>query len=531
MLAGLIHLLVMEYFMTLLRQTLLASVMISCGLLSQAALASAEHMVVAVQQLPPTVEPQGINNNAIDRVVSSIYETLIYADTHTGEMKPGLAESWKRISPETVEFKLRKGVKFHDGTDFTADDVVFSFGAERFSGEKAPGRPAAWEFLGGLKEVKKVDDYTIRITMKAADPLIERRFSARMSEIISEDGFKKAGSWENWVKHPIGTGPYQINSFKTGNRLDLVRFDGYWNKKAPAAKLSFVEVPELSARVAGLRSGEFDLITEVPPDQIKPLSSDGKVDVVGGPIDNIYGLVFDSRSSKVMQSKEIRQAILHAIDRELLVNALFAGKTTTADSFQSKTFGDLYIPELNKKLYDPEKAKALIKASGYKGEPIVWRIQAGYYTLEMTVSQAIASMLKAVGLNIEIQVKENWTQVEAAGADRMINNASFSAYFPDPASQLWRRMKPGTSWDTMGYIDTTSAEYKVFAENGKVLETSVDPAQRKAAWIKMLEAFANDPQGCPLYALPMIYGKQKNVQWTPGTEGRLYLNADNLSFK
>lgn len=517
--------------MTVFRKTLLASMLISCGLMSQAALASAEHMVVAVQQLPPTVEPQGINNNAIDRVVASIYETLIYADTHTGEMKPGLAESWKRISPETVEFKLRKGVKFHDGTDFTADDVVFSFGPERFSGEKAPGRPAAWEFLGGLKEVKKVDDYTVRITMKAADPLIERRFSARMSEIISEDGYKKAGSWENWVKHPIGTGPYQISSFKTGNRLDLVRFDGYWNKKAPASKLSFVEVPELSARVAGLRSGEFDLITEVPPDQIKPLSSDGKVDVVGGPIDNIYGLVFDSRSSKVMQSKELRQAFLHAIDRDLLVNALFAGKTVTANSFQSKTFGDLYIPEMNQNLYDPEKAKALIKASGYKGEPIVWRIQAGYYTLEMTVSQAIASMLKAVGLNIEIQVKENWTQVEAAGADRMINNASFSAYFPDPASQLWRRLKPGTSWDSMGYIDTTSADYKVFAENGKILETSIDPAKRKAAWIKMLQAFANDPQACPLYALPMIYGKQKSVQWTPGTEGRLYLNADNLSFK
>ena len=92
-------------------------------------------------------------------------------------------------------------------------------------------------------------------------------------------------------------------------------------------------MPELSARVAGLRSGEFDLITEVPPDQIKPLSSDGKVDVVGGPIDNIYGLVFDSRSSKIMQSKELRQAFLHAIDRDLLVNALFAGKTVTANSF------------------------------------------------------------------------------------------------------------------------------------------------------------------------------------------------------
>ncbi len=517
--------------MTAFRKTLVASLMASCGLMAQSAWASAEHMVVAVQQLPPTVEPQGVNNNAIDRVVASIYETLIYADTHTGELKPGLAESWKRISPETVEFKLRQGVKFHDGTAFTADDVVFSFGHERFSGEKAPGRPAAWEFLGGLKEVKKIDDYTVRVTMKSADPLIERRFSARMSEIISEDGFKKAGNWETWVKKPIGTGPYKIDSFKTGNRLELSRFDGYWKGDVPAAKLSFVEVPELSARVAGLRSGEFDLITEVPPDQIKPLSSDGKVDVVGGPIDNIYGLVFDSVSSKVMQNKNIRKAILHAIDRELLVSALFAGKTTTADSFQLKTYGDLYIPELNQKLYNPEKARELIKASGYKGEPIVWRIQAGYYTLEMTVSQAIASMLKAVGLNVELQVKENWTQVEAAGADRMINNASFSAYFPDPASQLWRRMKPGTSWDSMGFIATTSAEYKTFAEQGKILETSVDAAERKAAWMKMLTAFAEDPQACPLYALPMIYGKQKSLQWTPGTEGRLYFTAETLSFK
>ena len=90
-----------------------------------ASFAGADHMVVAVQQLPVIVEPQGINNNALDRVAYSIYETLIRADLKTGELYPGLAESWKRISPETVEFKLRKGVKFHDGSDFTADDVVF----------------------------------------------------------------------------------------------------------------------------------------------------------------------------------------------------------------------------------------------------------------------------------------------------------------------------------------------------------------------------------------------------------------------
>lgn len=495
-----------------------------------ASFAGPDNMVVAVQQLPVIVEPQGINNNALDRVAYSIYETLIRADLKTGELFPGLAESWKRISPETVEFKLRKGVKFHDGTDFTADDVVFTFGEERFMAKDAPGRAAAVEFLGGLKSVEKIDDYTVRVTMQQADPLIERRFAARMSEIISKDGWMKAGGWDNWIKNPIGTGPYRITSFKVGNRLALERFDGYWGDKAPAAKLTFVEVPELSSRVAGLRSGEFDLITEVPPDQIKPLSKDGKIDVVGGAIDNIYALVFDAKSNPVMANTQLRQAILHAIDRDLLVQALFAGKTTPANSFQSKTFGDMYLPEFETKLYDPQKARDLIKASGYKGEQIVWRIQPSYYTLEMTVSQAVASMLKQVGLNVRIDVKENWTQVEAAGKDRMINNASFSAYFPDPASQLWRRMKPGSFWEAEGYFPA-SDEYKRICELGKELDSSVDPARRKAAWGEMLKQFNANPYACPLYALPMIYAKQKNVVWEPGTQGSLDLSAHNLSFK
>ena len=282
--------------------------------------------------------------------------------------------------------------------------------------------------------------------------------------------------------------------------------------------------------MAGLRSGEFDLITEVPPDQIKPLSKDGKIDVVGGAINNIYALVFDAKSNPVMANTQLRQAILHAIDRDLLVQALFAGKTTPANSFQSKTFGDMYLPEFETKLYDPQKARDLIKASGYKGEQIVWRIQPSYYTLEMTVSQAVASMLKQVGLNVRIDVKENWTQVEAAGKDRMINNASFSAYFPDPASQLWRRMKPGSFREAEGYFPA-SDEYKRICELGKELDSSVDPARRKAAWGEMLKQFNANPYACPLYALPMIYAKQKNVVWEPGTQGSVDLSARNLSFK
>lgn len=204
-------------------KTLFAAFAAAVTFSSGAASAGADNMVIAMPQLPTIIEPQGINNNAIDRCVSAVFETLVKADQTTGELKPGLAESWKRISPDTVEFKLRPGVKFHDGTPMTADDVVFSFGPERFSGERAPGRAAAWEFLGNLKEVVKVDDHTVRITMKTPDPIIERRFSARMSEIVSEDGWKAAGGWESWIKKPIGTGPYRIVEFRTGNRLALER--------------------------------------------------------------------------------------------------------------------------------------------------------------------------------------------------------------------------------------------------------------------------------------------------------------------
>lgn len=109
---------------------------------SISAFAGADHMVIAMPQLPTVIEPQGLNNNAIDRYLPSVFETLLKADNATGELKPGLAESWKRVSPETVEFKLRHGVKFHDGTDFTADDVVFTFGPERFSAKRLRAAPS-----------------------------------------------------------------------------------------------------------------------------------------------------------------------------------------------------------------------------------------------------------------------------------------------------------------------------------------------------------------------------------------------------
>ncbi len=149
------------------------------------ALAEDRKLVVAVPSLPPTLEPMGENANRIARVTYSLFETLIRPDQFTGELLPCLAESWKRVDARTVEFTLRKGVKFHDGSDFTAEDVVFSFGPERFSSEKAPGRVQGLAFLGVLEKVEALGPYAVRVTTSGPDPVLESRFASRIAANVS----------------------------------------------------------------------------------------------------------------------------------------------------------------------------------------------------------------------------------------------------------------------------------------------------------------------------------------------------------
>jgi peptide/nickel transport system substrate-binding protein len=488
------------------------------------ALAAGTTLTVAVPSLPTTMEPMGDNSNRLSRVTYSVFETLIRMDQRTGELKPGLAVSWRRLDDRTVEFTLRQGVKFHDGGDFTAEDVAFSFGPERFASENSPGRTIAAQFLDIVEKIEAVGPYLVRVVTKTADPLIEVRFASRMSEIISRRAYLAAPDWERWSQKPIGTGPYMILAFSLNNKLELGRFGRHWESQAPVEKLDFVEVPELSTRVAGLRSGEFDIISEISPDQLEPLSKIDGIDILGGPVENIYGLVFDVLSSPTLADKRLRRAIVHAIDRGALVAALFGNRTQAANSWQFKTFGELYLPEFDKPLHDPDLAKRLIAESGYNGEPIVWKLLPGYYTMELTVTQAIEQMLKDAGLNIRLEIKENWDQVEGPAGDRMINNASYTCYYQDPSGMLWRRLKPSAPWRTKGFFGRSER----FDELGAVLEATVDPAARKAAYREMLEISEDDPVGVPLYVLPMFYAKRSEWDWSVGVKEFVDLSANNL---
>jgi peptide/nickel transport system substrate-binding protein len=345
-----------------------------------------------------------------------------------------------------------------------------------------------------------------------------------MGQLICKDAFLAAKDWDDWSRHVVGTGPYMLTEMKTGEHIMLTAFDGYWGNKAPAKTVTFKIVPEIAARVAGLTTGEFDIITEIPPDQLKSVDETDGVSATGGAIRNIRNIDYD-KTNGVMQSPLIRQALGLAIDRELIVEALFNGRTTVPLGMQQELFGEMYLKDWPAMEYNPDKAKALLKEANYNNEEIVYRVLSNYYTLELSTAQILLEMWKDVGLNVKLDVKENWSQIEADDG-RGIHNSSNTAVYPDPVSQLWRRYGPNGGMQSRG--EWTN---EAFNSLGETLESSTDLNVRREAMRDMLEIFHNtDPASTPLYALPMFYGKRDDFEWTALGYEYMSLRAENLKF-
>ena len=503
-------------------------------LLAPAQADSRPDFVVAVQKLPPVLEPMLENSNVHQRITYSIAEPLIKYDyAKNQKLIPGLAVEWKRLDGKTLEFKLRKGVKFHNGEEMTAEDVAFSFGPERLFHEKR-GKTFAQMYLGNLEPPEVIDRYTVRIRSNIPDFLLEKRLANYMSEIVSKKGFMAAKDWQTWSRSTIGTGPYKIVELKTGDYIKLAAFDDYWGAKAPAKTLTFKAVPEVAARIAGLKTGEYHIITEIPPDQLKSVDKGEGTSSVGGPIPNIRTVQFDE-TNDLLKSPDLRRAMIMAIDRQLIVDSLLHGRTSVPNGYQMKLFGAMYIENFQGLAYDPDKARELIKKSGYKGETIYYRILPDYYTLEVATAQILVEMWKAVGLNVKIEMKENWSQILKNDETRHLYNVSNTAFYGDPIGQIWRRLGP-TSWmrieNKYGGKEPVYNFDEKFDTWGKTLETSTDLQARRKAVANMLKYVEfEDPAQVNLHALTMFYGKRDEVVWTPYSDACMDLSAVNLSFK
>lgn len=498
---------------------------LSCALLATAGQALADDrpdLTVAVTKNPNRLDPMAENSNVNARIMKNVLETLIRTD-RDGRLTAGLAERWERLDGRTLELGLREGVQCHNGEAFDAEDVAFSLGPQRLRGEQAPGWGIARPYLGGLEGVEVVDRHTVRLRFQQEDPLMELRFANWMSEMVCQDAFEAAGNWEEWVKHPVGTGPYRLAEVVHGDHIRLEAFDGYWGEAAPAASVTFQEVPEIAARIAGLKTGEYQIATELTPDQFPLLESDPDTEVAGGPIRSIRVIIFDETHPQ-LRDPRMRRALSHAIDRELIVEALYAGRATVPNGLQMQSFGDLYLADHEATAYDPDEARRLLEEAGYDGEPISYRYLPDYYTGEVNTAQILADMWRRVGINVQLELKENWGQIEDDPEGRGIFNWSNSAEYPDPLGQLHRLYGPEGWFQRNGTY--ASEDFNRWGEQLK----GQDPAQRIEAMRHLLEIYERqDPPGTYLHTLPMFYGVRGELDWTPTDTPFMDLSARMLS--
>ncbi len=493
-------------------------------------------ITIAVQKIvnSNTLDVLREQSNVGERVFfTSLWEPLIGKDWLGNLMpRPGLATEWKRIDDQTVELKLRQGVKFHNGAEMTAEDVVFTFSRERMFGnseaknrstikafesiptprpgkELPPEIPAvarrAWP---DLLRVDAVDKYTVRFYNATPDVTLEGRLARYGSDIMSRKGWEDAASYLDWARKPITTGPYKVVEFRPDNSLTLEAHDEYWGGRPPIRRIRFVEVPEVPSRIAGLLSGQYQFACDIPPDQISDIEKNAAFEVQGGTILNHRLTVFDKNHSQ-LQNPLVRRAMTHAIDRQAIVDSLWAGRTKVPAGLQWEYYGDMFHADWTVPEFNPTLARDLLRQSGYKGDPIPYRLLNNYYTNQNATAQVITEMWRSVGLNVQINSVENWSQIMQRNDSRAVRDWSNSAPFSDPVSSIVNQHGPNGQQQQIG--EWSNAEMNQLCE---VLETSTDRARRRTAFRRMLEICEReDPAYTVLHQNATFTAKPKSLKW------------------
>jgi peptide/nickel transport system substrate-binding protein len=343
--------------------------------------------------------------------------------------------------------------------------------------------------------------------------------------ILSADAFAAAPSWLDWARKPVGTGPYRIADFRPDSYVVFEAFDDYWGGRPPARQVRLVEVPEVASRINGLLSGEYHFACDIPPDQIAPIERNSRFEVLGSPINNIRIMAFDSTHPQ-LRDPRVRRALSLAIDRRMIVEALWSGRTRIPKGLQLEAYGAMFVADRAEPRHDPAEARRLLREAGYKGEPIPYRLLNNYYTNQVATAQICVEMWRAVGLNVQIAMQENWSQVTGANIERGIRDWSNTSLFMDPVAGLLRGMS------ARGELQR-SGEWKNedFNRLAGVVESSIDPAERRAAFARMLTIIEDeDPGYLILHQAATFTAKRKDISWKASNGWPLDFRARNLGF-
>jgi peptide/nickel transport system substrate-binding protein len=403
------------------RKTALA--LIGSALAATSFVASAVTLRIGNQGDAQSLDPHSLNESLQLTVVGNVYEPLVTRDRNY-KLAPSLATDWKQTSPTVWRFNLRKGVEFHDGTPFTADDVIFSY--ERAKGDGSDMK----SYVGQIKEIKKIDAHTIDFVLNNPFPILPELFTQwhMMSKkwcetnqatkpVDRRKGIENAASFR-----ANGTGPFRVRERQPSVRTTFSRNGNYWGKiDGNVDEVIFNVIGNDSTRVAALLSGEVDVMEPVPVQDVARIQANSALKVLQGPELRVIFLGMDQKRDELLFSsvkgknpfkdKRVRQAFYQAIDIEAIKSRVMRGAATpVAILLPPQVKG--FAPDLAKRLpFDVEAAKKLMTDAGYgAGFELKMNCPNDRYVNDGEICQAVAANLSRIGvkINLEAETKNNY---------------------------------------------------------------------------------------------------------------------------
>ncbi len=414
-----------------------------------------------------------------------------------------LVEKWEQAQPNVLRLKLKKGVKFHNGEDFTAETVKFSM--EQYT---APNSRSPWKNrMGIIKEYRILDRYTIEyVTEKPNRPLLRNTTS---SMALSPKAFKDLG--DKFATNPVGTGPMKFVEYRPGQHLLVEQNPDYWGQKLNFKRLRWRFIPEDGTRVAALEAGEVMMVNNVPPDQLPRLKDNKNLEVTVSRTNRVMFVNIDTRR-KPFEDKRVRQAMNYAVDKEAIAKNIMGGMAPVAKApLPEGLFG--FYDGLTPFKYDPDKAKKLLADAGASGATINLGAPNGRYLLDKQVGEAIANFLSAVGFKVML---ENPTWSTYVSEVTKYQKAKYDAYLFG-----WGiASEPGQEMSEFFLSKNAQRSGYSNPEVDKLIAEGVenfDEAKVKEAYKKAQEIIWEDCPWIWLYQQPDINAINKRLRnWTPG---------------
>ncbi len=491
---------------------LAGAVIAALCMLAEPALASKsdDTLTWATNREVSVVDPYFNNTRELVIIGHMVWDGLVYLNPQTGEPEPLLATSWKWVDDTTLEFELRKGVKFHDGTDFDADDVVYTI---NFVSDKNNG-VLNYNLVEWMQGAEKIDQYKVRIKLRAPFPPA-LAYLANYGFIVPQGNYDKAptkpdGKKDYGAVKPVGTGPYAVTDVKAGEYIMMVKNSAYFaggpKGTVQISKLRFRTIKDPNTQLAELMTGGIDWIWDVPKDQAERLADNPMVTVKNEKTMRISFIRFDVKgtsNTKVFTDKRVRMAVAYAINREAMTKNLVG---PAAEVIHSACHPDQFAcaQDVPKWSYDPAKAKALLKEAGYENG-----FEFDLYAYrEREFTEAVIGDLAKVGIKANLKFLQFTAllPIIQKGETPAVHETWGSNSIPDAAAS--------TAHYFTGSADDLVKDPEIIATINEA-NTTVDPGKRKQLYHQALTKIASEVYWVPMFTYAKYYAYSKNLDFTP----------------